>query len=307
MTSRWFELALFEAIVLFQLLLPRPRRARFAATVSSSDSRRRVGRIFHAALAVEALAGGLAILVVSDEWLHAWLFVLFVIAMVLTCAVSVFLDGQRRVASLEGPATVGTVALDLSEERIPAIAWLAAVPPIGTLALIVWLAAQWGHIPLRGAERITSSAWRDRAFLSLVQMLCISLGWSVWSALYGMAMWHGVSRRYAFRPQFSWTVAFSWSQALLWPAGFVPLWLRLPLSGLLACVAAAAIGAGLLLAVVLRGRRASAATDIPPTSYRLYFDWNDPSFFGERGTNLASPWSWALVAAPVIFLLPLAF
>ena len=310
MTSRWVEFAIFEAIVLFQLLLPRLRRDRFTPIVMNGDSGRLASRIFHAALAVMAIAGGLAIFVVGDGVLYLGLFPVFVIATVLAAAAgAAFLEWQRRaVASLDVPAPVGSVALDLSDERMPAIAWLAAVPPIATLALILWLGAQWGHVPVRGAEPATLPPWHDRAFRSLVQMLSIGMAWSVWSAIFGLAMWHGVSRRYAFRPaQFSWAVAFSWSQTLLMPALFVPIWLRLPLGGLVLCVAAAALAVGLQLAVGLRSRRAWAAADMPPSSYRLYFDWDDPSFFGERGTNLASPWSWALVAAPVIFLLPLAF
>ena len=44
---------------------------------------------------------------------------------------------------------------------------------------------------------------------------------------------------------------------------------------------------------------------MPPSSYGFYFDGNDPSFFGERGMNLASPWNWALFVAPIaLFGLP---
>jgi hypothetical protein len=306
MTPRVFEFVVFEATVLLDLSLPRLRRDRYSPIVLTTDSGRRAIMIFRAAIATVAIAGGLTIAIVPDEWLFPWLFVVPIVAA--QVVVLAFLEWKRRaIASLDAPAPVKKVALDLSEEKIPAIAWLAAVPPIATVALILWLAAEWNGLTLRGAEKVTSPVWRDPAFRSLAQMLSISMAWSVWSAIFGLAMWHGVSRRYAFRTQFSWTIAFGWSQALLWPAMFVPLWLRLPMSGLVLCVAAAAIAVGLQIVVGLRNRRAPAAAEMPPLSYRLYFDWNDPSFFGERGTNLASPWSWALAAAPVIFLLPLVF
>jgi hypothetical protein len=305
MTARLLTVASLEAIVLFHLLLPRLWSDPLSAIVTATASGRRALRLYLGTVGATGVAGGLALATAPEDrmsLIHAPLMTALPVIALL------FLVWQRRaVASIDEERSRRAVSLDLGDEGIPRVAWLAAVPPLLTGGLVYGLARHWGEFPLRDGDLTSVVAWQDPAFKSIVQMLLFGLGWSIWLGIYGLAVWHGMSRQHAFRrSQLSGAVALAWSQTLLWPAWVLPLWLRLPPPGLAFCFAAGAAAVGLLLIAGPRARREWQAADLPPSSYRLYFDRSDPSAFGDRGTNLASPWNWALLAGPaVLFAAPL--
>jgi hypothetical protein len=307
MTSRAFEIVVFEALALFPLLWPRLRADALTREVMASVSGQRARRILHIVVAVMAAGGGLLIAFLPDELLFPWTFGMLV--MIPTTVGAAFVEWLRRaVLSLKGEQRNRTVVLNLEEEKMPGVVWLAAVPPVLTLGLIFWLADHWSVLPVRETGLPPRTAWRDPAFQSIAQFLFFDLGWSVWFWLCALAVWHGMSRRYTFRrSQLAALVATSWSTALLTPALTLPLLLRLPPIGLVLCLAAGAFGIGLFIVFARRARRDVATASMPPSSYAFYFDRNDPSAFGDRGVNLGSPWNWALFAAPAVFFALPAF
>jgi hypothetical protein len=308
MSERVLILVCFEALTLFELLLPRLRRDKLTTLVMTSANGRRAGRILKRVVVTIAVLGGLAVALTPDEYLYPWTVV--TVMLVPQFVGMVFVGWQMRaVQTLPVERANRNAALDLGDERTPGSAWLAPVPPFITLGLLLWLSARWSLMPVRDTLGYApgTTAWQDPAFRAIAQLLLFGVGWSVWSGILGLVMWHGVSRRYTFRrAQLHSGVATAWSFALLWPAVVLPFWLRLPPLGLLLCAAAAATGAGLLLVFGLRARREWKSASVQPTIARLYFDRYDPSAIGDRGMNLASPWNWALFGAPtVFFFLPL--
>ena len=142
----------------------------------------------------------------------------------------------RAVRSLPVERPSANAALDLGDERTPRLAWLAPVPPFVTLGLLVWLSARWSAMLVRDTLGYApgATAWQDPAFRAIAQLLLFGVGWSVWFGIFGLTMWHGMSRRYTFRrAQLDAAVAAAWSTTLLWPAVVLPMWLRLPPLGLL--------------------------------------------------------------------------
>jgi len=302
-------LILFETLMLTDLLLLRLTRGRdrLTAIVMAEARGIRASRIFCGAVMAIALVGGLVIALSPEEVLFPWL--LPVLIMVPAVAASLLFRWQRRaVLSLEAEQAPRKAVLDLAGEPTPQALWLAALPPLITAGLVYVLAAQWSSLVLRDPAPVPATTpWHDPGFKGLVSFLVFGVVWNVYFGILSLMMWYGVSRQYAFRrSQVQAAVALSWSQTLLMPAWVLPLWLRLSPIGLLVCAVSFAVGTGLLVRFGRRARRDWQASDMPPSSYRFYYDRNDPSAFGERGTNLGNPWNWALFTAPAVFLaLPL--
>jgi hypothetical protein len=302
MTSRLLEIATFEALALFELLSPRLRNDRLSRMVVSGEAGQRARRLLRFAVAVTAVGGALTIALVPDN-LFYWI---FAILMVVPPAIGMaFLEWQRRaVVSLDDEPSDRMAVLHLDDERIPRTVWLAAVAPLLTLGLVVWLGVTWGALEPRVDYETTKVAWRHPAFRTLVQFLLMDIGWGTWFALYALIVWHGMPRRYTFRAsQLTAAVATVWSVALLTPAIAMPLLFRLPVFAVLLCLAAGLIAIRLYVVYALRARREVAGAHMPPSSQAFYFDRNDPSAFGDRGLNLGSPWNWALFAAPAAFFM----
>ena len=308
MMSRILLLGGFEALTLFQSILPRLHRDRFATSVMAGDRGRRAHRFLQGAVITTAVIGGLTIALTPDEQLYSW-----PLPMLMLCPQLVGLAfvawRWRAVQSMPIERPNRAAALDLGHEKMPKAAWLAAFPPVIMLAFLFWLAAGWNPLLVRDTLGYVpgTTAWRDPAFRSVASVLFVGVGWSVWCGLFGLTMWHGVSRQCAWRrAQLEGAVATGWCFSLLCPAVVLPLWLRLPTLGLVLCAVAAASGVSILLIFAPRARRAWDAAEVQPPAYRLYFDWHDPSALGDRGMNLGSPWNWALFGAPAVFLaLPL--
>jgi hypothetical protein len=306
MTPSFQWLILFETLMLTDLLLLRLTRGRdrLTAIVMAEARGIRAGRIFRAAILAIALGGGLVIALSPEEVLFPWLFP--VLMMVPGVALMFLFRWQRRaVLSLEAERAPRKPVLDLAAEAKPHAMWLAALPPLVTAGLVYFLAAQWGSLVPRDPPPMPApTPWQDPGFRSLVSFLLFGVVWNVYFGILGVTMWYGVSRHYPFRrSQVHAAVALSWSETLLMPAWVLPLWLRLSPIGLLVCAVSFSVGTGLLVWFGRRARRDWQASDMPPSSYRFYFDRNDPSAFGERGTNLGSPWNWALFTAPALFLM----
>jgi len=306
MTTSTLLIVTFEANVLFQLFLPRISGDRLTTRVMDGPHGSAALRIFRATLAATAVAGGMAIAMAPEDGVVFPFLIILLMMWPPLVGFMFHLWLRRAVLALEGERLPRRATLDLNEEPIPRVAWLAAVPPFITVGLIYWLASHWSAFTVRDGPATSAEAWQHPEFRSIVHILIMSLGWSVFAGILVLAMWYGVSRQYAFRkPQLHFAIALSWFQTLTTPAWVLPLWLRLPPLGWLLCAAAGAIGVGLLARFGPLARRQYQAANMPPSSYGLYFDRNDPSFFGERGMNLASPWNWALFVAPVaLFGLP---
>ncbi|HEX5110981.1 MAG TPA: hypothetical protein VFV95_21160 [Vicinamibacterales bacterium] len=302
-----YWLLLFETVALTDLLLMRVRRDKLTAMVVADSRGISAGRIFRAAILAIALVGGLVITLAPEELVFPWL--LPVLMMVPGVPLALFFSWQRRaVASLDAERTPRNAVLDLAGEPRPYAMWLAALPPLVTAGLVYFLATEWNSLVLRDPPPVPApTPWQDPGFRGLVSLLLLGVVWNVYFGILSLTMWYGVSRQYAFRKsQVHVAVAFSWSETLLMPAVFLPLWLRVPPAGLLLCAASLAVSTWLLVEFGRRAHRDWQTADMPPSSYRFYFDRNDPSAFSNRGTNLGSPWNWALFTAPALFLvLPL--
>jgi hypothetical protein len=127
------------------------------------------------------------------------------------------------------------------------------------------LASRWPDLVAHDDGVIGMSPWRDARFRTIAEFLVIGLGWSAFGGILGPAIWHGTSRRHAFRrAQLYFSVAFAWCVALIVPAIVLPVWLRLSWLGLFGCLLAGATGVILLIGFGLR----HVARRWPPTCRR---------------------------------------
>jgi len=301
-TKRILFVAIYEAIVLLQRLLPRLRGEAPIKAVLASARGRFALRILTLTVAFMAIAGGMALALVGDDLLFPYLQIALTMFPPLVGGFFlIWLMRQARV--LETPHPVRTVELSVKSQRIPATVWLAAPPPLITAALTWWLEAHWNGLVVRDRAPSTNPLWEQPAFHGMVSILVLQQVLAACCALVGVAIWYGMARQYAFRKaQLHLLIALDWSSTLLTIAYTLPLFLQLPSIAIVFCAVIGLGGIALIGVFGPRARREWLAADMPASSYGWYFDRHDPSAFGERGTNLGNPWNWALFGAPMLFI-----
>lgn len=196
--------------------------------------------------------------------------------------------------------------LSLTAERMPSVAWLSIFPPV-IVAVLLWCVTDYG----------SSLPWRDTwlgpqlpapSHGSLYQHLVLTLiVWNclaMWSVIFSLAMWHGMSRAYTYRRTgLVSAVTAQWLIMVATIGHASGMSMRLPpaLATLSGIVYGAALAGVMWIGFEsLRMRRRSVQ---PRTGTWIYFDLRDPGFLGPRGINAGNAWSWVLAGAGLAPLL----
>lgn len=196
--------------------------------------------------------------------------------------------------------------LNLATERVPRVAWLAIAPPLIVGAILCGVLVYGSQLPWRDAwlgpqlPAPSHGAHYKHLVITLVGWNCLAM----WLVLFNLAKWHGMSRAYTYRRAgLVAAVAAQWLMLVATIGHASGMSMRLP--SVLATVCGIAYGAGLAGVVWIgceterRRRRAGG----PRTGTWMYFDLQDPGFFGPRGLNAGNAWSWVLAVAALAPLL----
>jgi hypothetical protein len=186
--------------------------------------------------------------------------------------------------------------LNLAEERLPRSVWLAVAPPLLVALELWWVTTHWNELPWRDESQ--GSLAYNSSYRFLVGSLIFWNGVGTWMALFGLAVWHGMSRAYEFRrTQLLAGVMNQWAGFILINGSMLRSAFELPDSVEWVALVPLLASTSVLIWNSRRLNRLYAA--VPRIGTWFYRDRHDPTFFGPRGVNLASGWSMVLIAAVI--------
>ncbi|MDQ2639411.1 MAG: hypothetical protein M3Y79_02355 [Pseudomonadota bacterium] len=196
--------------------------------------------------------------------------------------------------------------LSLTADRVPRVAWMAIIPPVIAGAILCGVLAYGSELPWRDTWLGPQLPASSHGFLYR-HMVITLIGWNclfMWLVLFNLAKWHGLSRAYTDRRAgLVSAVAAQWLVLVMTISQASGMSMRLPpvLATTCGIVYGATLAGVMWIGCESERRRRRAAQ--PPTGTWIYFDLQDPSFFGPRGLNAGNAWSWVLGAAALAPLL----
>ena len=307
---------LLMSLVMFSIPHMTRREILFGVMVPSdfrtSPEGTRAIRTFRAAVAIAAIAGAVAILVLGSRFIPVFLFAPMI--MMLAGFTTFILQNRKLRAFAVQPQPVRELELNATSEALPWFTWLGVLPLAGLLAIGLYLNAHWDSIPARYPVHFdlngNPNRWADRSFRGVYGPLFFGAELLTWLFGFALAIWYGSRRSEPLRkPTVGFMVAVQWALALTFAGVPLAPLLRLP-------VAAMAVG-GLLIvlvaAVYLIQKSNDPRSPVDPTPNEcwmggmIYYNPNDAALFVARRdgigftSNMGNPWSWVMLASlPVL-------
>jgi hypothetical protein len=202
---------------------------------------------------------------------------------------------SRATAKLP-PVPSPVAELNLAEERLPRAVWLAVVPLLLVAIELWWFTKHGDALPWRHGAR--GAVADSSSYRFLVGGMIFWNSFAAWMVLFGLAVWHGMSRAYRFRrTQLLAGVTNQWAAFVGINGSIAGTAFAVPESRQWICFIPILSGFGVIFWNSRRLNRLYA--EIPRVGTWFYRDPGDPTFFGPRGVNLASGWCWVLIAAVV--------
>jgi len=275
--------------ILFGVVLPADFRSR--------PEGRKAIREFRFAVLIPAIAGALAITLLGPRFIPV--FLLAPMAMMLAAWITFVLQNRKLRAFAVQPQPVRELELSTQPERLPWFAWLGLAPLVFLAAIAVFLYAN------------SDGVSANRSAREVYGPLIIAGAMTLWLFGFALATWYGSRRSEPLRrPAVGVFVAFAWMLALLMPGMAIQPLVNLPAAMLVA--PAMLIILFCVIYMIKKSRDSRGPLDPTPNECWkggiLYYNRNDPVIFvGRRDgagftLNLANPWSWAVLASPLVLM-----
>jgi uncharacterized membrane protein len=292
--------------ILFGVVLPADFRSRREA--------RRAIRMFQMTVAISAIAGLLAIVLLSSRFVGIALFASGAM-MVLGFTAFVIQNRKLRAFAIQ-PSAVRELELSAEPERLPRFVWLGLVPLVILAATAFYLHAHWDSIPERrpvhwGLDG-QPNRWADRTPQGVYGPLVFGAGMTLWLFGFSLAIWYGSRRTEPLRrPALGVFTTLQWVLVLMIPGVAMQGLIRMPVGLLIAVSIALILGS---VAYLIRANRNSRGP-VDPSPQEcwkggiLYYNPDDPVLFvGRRDgagftLNMGNPWSWVVIGSPLLIAL----
>jgi uncharacterized membrane protein len=275
--------------ILFGVVLPADFRSR--------PEGRKAIREFRFAVLIPAIAGALGIVLLGSRFIPVFLMAPMV--MMLAAWITFVLQNRKLRAFAVQPQPIRELELSTQPERLPWFTWLGLAPLVFLAATAVVLYAN--------SDQISA----NRSAREVYGPLIIAAEMTLWLFGFALATWYGSRRSEPLRrPAVGVFVTFGWMLALLMPGMAIQPLINLPAPVLVA--PAMAIILFCVIYMIKKSRDARGPLDSTPNECWkggiLYYNPNDPVIFvGRRDgagftLNLANPWSWAVLASPLVLM-----
>jgi uncharacterized membrane protein len=290
--------------ILFGVVVP--------ADFRSSPEGRRAIREFRLAVVIPAIAGALAIVLLSSRFLPV--FLLAPMAMMLAAFTTFVAQNRKLKPFAVQPQPVRVAELSAEPERLPWFTWLGVVPLLLLLATALYLHAHWDSIPARypvhwGLDG-NPNRWADRSFRGVYAPLVFGTELTVWFFGFAVAIWYGSRQSEPLRkPIIGFLVAIQWAFGLTMAGVSLGPLMRLPVAAIALSVLPIILLGGIYL--IKKSNDPRAPVDPTPNECwkggMIYYNPNDAALFVARRdgvgftSNMANPWSWVMLGTlPVL-------
>lgn len=291
--------------ILFGVVLP--------ADFRSSQEGRRAIREFRWAVAIPAVGGALAIVLLGSRFIPV--FLLAPGTMLLAGLVMFVTQNRKLRAFAVQPQPVRVFELSAEPERLPWFTWLGLVPLLLLAGAALYLQANWESIPVRYPVHWDISGapnrWAERSVRGVYSPLLFGAAMVAWMFGFAVAIWYGSRRSEPLRrPMVGFFMAIEWSFALTMAGVALSPVIRLPVAAM--AVSGMPITLLGVIYLVKKARDPRAALDPTPNECwkggMIYYNPDDAALFvGRRDgvgltCNLANPRSWVLFGSLPILI-----